>query len=67
MSSEPVASAVPAASPIQLLGRGTTVNAAAHAVGYRRPSAFISAFRRVTGQTPGTYLRAGTIPPTALP
>lgn len=40
---------------IQLLGTGTPVNATARAVGYRRPSAFISAFRRVTGQTPGTY------------
>lgn len=47
---------------IHLLGKGTTVNATARAVGYRRPSAFISAFRRVTGQTPGTYLQAGTIP-----
>jgi AraC-like DNA-binding protein len=51
---------------IQLLGSGTTVNATAHAVGYRRPSAFISAFRRVTGQTPGTYLQADRIPPTAI-
>ncbi|GAB6902449.1 helix-turn-helix domain-containing protein [Kineosporia succinea] len=40
---------------VQLLGAGRPVNATAHAVGYRRPSAFISAFRRVTGQTPGTY------------
>ncbi|WP_432831368.1 helix-turn-helix domain-containing protein [Dactylosporangium sp. CA-092794] len=46
---------------IQLLGNGTPVSATAHAVGYRRPSAFISAFRRVTGQTPGTYLQADAI------
>ncbi|MEU9454581.1 AraC family transcriptional regulator [Streptomyces sp. NPDC048277] len=51
---------------IQLLGSGTTVNATARAVGYRRPSAFISAFRRVTGHTPGTYLQTETNPPTAL-
>jgi AraC-like DNA-binding protein len=51
---------------IQLLGNGTTVNATAHAVGYRRPSAFITAFRRVTGHTPGTYLQADTTLPTAV-
>ena len=51
---------------IQLLGSGTSVNATARAVGYRRPSAFISAFRRVTGQTPGTYLQGDTIRPTAV-
>ncbi|WP_228447205.1 helix-turn-helix transcriptional regulator [Streptomyces paludis] len=41
---------------IQLLADGASVNATARAVGYRKPSAFISAFRRVTGHTPGTYL-----------
>jgi AraC-like DNA-binding protein len=41
---------------IPMLGGGTSVNATARAVGYRKPSAFIAAFRRVTGQTPGTYL-----------
>jgi AraC-like DNA-binding protein len=41
---------------ISMLGNGTSVNATARAVGYRKPSAFIAAFRRVTGQTPGTYL-----------
>lgn len=51
---------------IQLLGSGTSVSATAHAVGYRRPSTFISAFRRVTGQTPGTYLQANAIPPAAV-
>ena len=44
---------------IQLLGGGTSVTATARAVGYRRPGAFISAFRRVTGQTPGTYRQGG--------
>jgi AraC-like DNA-binding protein len=41
---------------IQLLADGAPVNATARAVGYRKPSAFINAFRRVTGQTPGTYI-----------
>ncbi|WNV87761.1 AraC family transcriptional regulator [Umezawaea sp. Da 62-37] len=41
---------------IPMLAGGTPVNAAARAVGYRKPSAFIAAFRRVTGHTPGTYL-----------
>jgi AraC-like DNA-binding protein len=40
---------------IQMLGTGATVDAAARHVGYRKTSAFIVAFRRVTGQTPGTY------------
>ncbi|MGW0949878.1 AraC family transcriptional regulator [Streptomyces sp. NPDC002623] len=42
---------------IQLLADGASVNTTARAVGYRKPSAFISAFRRVTGHTPGTYIR----------
>ncbi|MBT0770304.1 helix-turn-helix domain-containing protein [Kineosporia sp. J2-2] len=42
---------------VQLLVAGTSVDAVARQVGYRRTSAFIVAFRRVTGQTPGTYLR----------
>jgi AraC-like DNA-binding protein len=41
---------------IRLLAEGTTVHATARAVGYRKPSAFIDAFRRATGQTPGTYV-----------
>ncbi|KAA8885746.1 helix-turn-helix transcriptional regulator [Nocardia colli] len=41
----------------QHLADGRSVNATARAVGYRKPSAFIAAFRRSTGQTPGTYLR----------
>lgn len=47
---------------IVLLADGTPVQATARAVGYRRPSAFISAFRRVTGQTPGLYLNASDPP-----
>ncbi|MEW2134582.1 AraC family transcriptional regulator [Streptomyces sp. NPDC005435] len=41
---------------IPLLADGIPVGGVARAVGYRKPSAFIAAFRRVTGQTPGTYL-----------
>ncbi|MDX2625325.1 MULTISPECIES: helix-turn-helix transcriptional regulator [Streptomyces] len=37
------------------LAAGASVKATARAVGYRKPSAFIAAFQRVTGQTPGTY------------
>ncbi|MFI6170338.1 AraC family transcriptional regulator [Nocardia sp. NPDC051052] len=41
------------------LADGRSVNATARAVGYRKPSAFITAFRRSTGRTPGTYLHVG--------
>lgn len=47
---------------IQLLTGGTTVHAAARAVGYRKASAFINAFRRVTGHTPTTYANADVHP-----
>ena len=43
---------------IQMLAAGATVDSVARHVGYRKTSAFIAAFRRVTGQTPGTYRRA---------
>ncbi|WP_281176284.1 helix-turn-helix transcriptional regulator [Pseudonocardia acaciae] len=39
------------------LAAGASVGATARAIGYRKPSAFIAAFRRTTGQTPSTYLR----------
>ncbi|RDI43654.1 helix-turn-helix transcriptional regulator [Nocardia mexicana] len=39
------------------LADGRSVGATARAVGYRKPSAFIAAFRRSTGRTPGTYLQ----------
>lgn len=39
------------------LATGTSVNATARAVGYHKPSAFIAAFQRLTGQTPGMYAR----------
>jgi len=45
---------------IQLLANGATVDVAARTVGYRKTSAFINAFRRATGQTPGTYIHANT-------
>ncbi|WP_245555529.1 helix-turn-helix domain-containing protein [Gordonia soli] len=40
---------------IGLLVGGDPVGAVARAVGYRKTSAFIAAFSRVTGHTPGTY------------
>ncbi|WP_198153983.1 helix-turn-helix transcriptional regulator [Catenuloplanes japonicus] len=43
---------------VALLAEGRTVDATARAVGYGRPSAFIAAFRRATGQTPGLYVNA---------
>ena len=46
---------------VQLLAGGESVNVTARAVGYNRTSAFIHAFRRVTGQTPGTYRHADTV------
>jgi AraC-like DNA-binding protein len=44
------------------LANGASVNATARAVGYRKTSAFINAFRRATGQTPGTYVDVATTP-----
>jgi AraC-like DNA-binding protein len=41
---------------IQKLSTGTPVGVTAREVGYRKTSAFIAAFQRATGQTPGTYL-----------
>jgi AraC-like DNA-binding protein len=39
---------------LPLLAQGQSVNRVAAAVGYDTPSAFVAAFRRVTGTTPGT-------------
>lgn len=39
------------------LAEGSTVSQAAYQVGYSTPSAFIAAFRRTTGQTPGAFVR----------
>ena len=38
------------------LAEGAPVSRAAHEVGYSTASAFLAAFRRVTGTTPGRYL-----------
>ena len=40
-----------------MLAVGQPVNRVAGRVGYDTPSAFVAAFRRETGQTPGTYFR----------
>ncbi|QIS19481.1 helix-turn-helix transcriptional regulator [Nocardia terpenica] len=42
------------------LAKGASVHATARAVGYSKPSAFINAFRRTTGQTPGAYIQIDT-------
>ncbi|MFI5960209.1 AraC family transcriptional regulator [Cryptosporangium sp. NPDC051539] len=42
---------------IPMLAAGVAVETVARRVGYQKAGAFIAAFRRVTGQTPGTYLR----------
>lgn len=44
------------------LAEGASVSATARAVGYRKPSALIAAFRRATGQTPGAYRHLDTAP-----
>lgn len=47
----------------ELLGRaGLTVEQAAHRLGYAEPAAFIHAFRRWTGTTPGAWRDARTSP-----
>jgi AraC-like DNA-binding protein len=40
------------------LADGATVTAAGAAAGYASTSAFVAAFRRMTGETPGRYFRA---------
>jgi len=42
---------------LQLLAEGGTVTAAANAVGYESTSAFVFAFRRALGTTPGRYFK----------
>lgn len=42
-------------SAVGLLAEGSTVSQASYLVGYSTPSAFIAAFHRTTGQTPGAY------------
>jgi AraC-like DNA-binding protein len=43
---------------LQLLAEGTSVTNAALAVGYESTSAFVAAFRRAFGKTPGRYFKA---------
>lgn len=42
---------------VELIGRGHPIEEVADAVGYRSASAFTTAFRRVTGLTPGQFRR----------
>jgi AraC-like DNA-binding protein/quercetin dioxygenase-like cupin family protein len=44
---------------LPLLAAGTSVAATAHQVGYSTPSAFVAAFRREVGTTPGEYFGSG--------
>lgn len=44
---------------VALLAEGETVSRVAYRVGYSTPSAFISAFHRVAGHTPGAYFAPG--------
>lgn len=44
---------------LPLLAEGRPVSQVAHAVGYATPSAFLAAFRRTVGTSPGRYLNGG--------
>jgi AraC-like DNA-binding protein len=46
---------------LPLLAEGRPVSQAAHAVGYATPSAFLAAFRRTVGTTPGRYLNRDAV------
>lgn len=41
---------------------GLPVSRVAHAVGYATPSAFLAAFRRTVGTSPGRYLNGDASP-----
>lgn len=43
---------------LPMLARGEPVSRVASRVGYDTPSAFVAAFRRETGQTPGSFFRS---------
>jgi AraC-like DNA-binding protein len=45
-------------SALSMLAAGEPVGRVAGRVGYDTPSAFVAAFRRETGQTPGSFFRA---------
>ncbi|MCU1526695.1 MAG: AraC family transcriptional regulator [Frondihabitans sp.] len=47
---------------LAFLADGDTVSQAAARVGYSSPSAFVASFRRVTGQTPGSYFAQDAAP-----
>jgi len=47
---------------LRLLAAGHAVTRVALEVGYQSPSAFVSAFRRQLGTTPGRYFRADRVP-----
>lgn len=46
---------------LPLLAEGRPVSETAHAVGYSTPSAFLAAFRRTVGTSPGRYLNGDTV------
>lgn len=46
---------------LSLLAEGQPVSRVAHAVGYATPSAFLAAFRRTVGTTPGRYLNGDVL------
>ena len=46
------------AAALGRLADGTSVTRVAHDVGYASTSAFVAAFRRTTGTTPGAYFRS---------
>ncbi|MET0458459.1 MAG: helix-turn-helix transcriptional regulator [Ilumatobacteraceae bacterium] len=48
------------AAALTLLAAGGRVTRVAHDVGYSTPSAFVAAFRRTTGTTPGAYFASST-------
>ncbi|UED88125.1 AraC family transcriptional regulator [Streptomyces profundus] len=45
---------------LPLLAEGQPVSRVAHTVGYATPSAFLAAFRRTVGTSPGRYLKGDT-------
>ena len=47
---------------LRLLGRGESITNVALDVGYSSLSAFVSAFRKALGVTPGKYFRSETVP-----
>ncbi|MGR3937515.1 helix-turn-helix domain-containing protein [Streptomyces sp. BRA346] len=50
---------------LPLLAEGQPVSRVAHTVGYATPSAFLAAFRRTVGTSPGRYLKGDTQEPEA--